>query len=328
MKGIYLKKVSVSSTMGVGIRVDHGSSPAARRRRRSSSKELWAAGRRTGRRVIKDRRCPAGTGDSIEGKHPEAYADSAPKTGFPARFGARALLTKGRYGWRWPPGSPVREDRWAEPKQRRKTLSLNLEEKKAVVAEVSARLAKAQTIVLAEYRGLPVEDITQLRAKARASGVYLRVLKNTLARRAVQGTPFEKLAEQMVGPLAYGISDDPVAAAKVLHEYAKGNDKLVIKGGAMPNQVMTAKEVANLATLPSREELLAKLMGTMQAPIAKFVQTLNEVPGKFVRDPRRGSRPEGKGRGLNPTTPFNRPRNQEQPPWQSPSKKSSTRSRA
>ena len=162
-------------------------------------------------------------------------------------------------------------------------MSLNIEGKKEVVAEVSARLKKAQTVVLAEYRGLPVEDITVLRAQARASGVYLRVLKNTLARRAVQGTPFEKLADKMVGPLAYGISDDPVAAAKVLHAYAKGNEKLVIKGGAMPNYVMTAKEVSNLATMPSREELLAKLLGTMQAPIAKFVQTLNEVPGKFVR---------------------------------------------
>ena len=162
-------------------------------------------------------------------------------------------------------------------------MSLNLEGKKEVVAEVAARLAKAQTVVLAEYRGLRVEDITVLRSKARASGVYLRVLKNTLARRAVQGTPFEKLADQMFGPLAYGISDDPVAVAKVLHAYAKGNDKLVIKGGMLPNHLMTAKEVANLAMLPGREELLAKLLGTMQAPIAKFVQTLNEVPSKFVR---------------------------------------------
>jgi large subunit ribosomal protein L10 len=162
-------------------------------------------------------------------------------------------------------------------------LSLNLEQKKEVVAEVSARIAKAQTIVLAEYRGLPVEHVTQLRARARAAGDYLRVLKNSLARRAVQGTPFEKLSDQMVGPLAYGISEDPVAAAKVLHMYAKENDKLVIKGGAMPNHVMSAKEIGSLATLPSRDELLARLMGTMQAPIAKFVQTLNQVPGKFVR---------------------------------------------
>jgi len=162
-------------------------------------------------------------------------------------------------------------------------LSLNLEGKKEVVAEVSERLKKAQTVVLAEYRGLPVEDITVLRSQARASGVYLRVLKNTLARRAVKGTPFEKLADHMVGPLAYGISDDPVAAAKVLHAYAKGNDKLVIKGGAMANQVMSAKEVGQLASMPSRDELLARLMGTMRAPIAKFVQTLNEVPAKLVR---------------------------------------------
>ena len=162
-------------------------------------------------------------------------------------------------------------------------MSLNLQSKKDVVAEVSAKLANAQAVVIAEYRGLPVEHITVLRAQARASGVYLRVLKNTLARRAVQGTPFEKLADQMVGPLAYGISEDPVAAARVLHTYAKGNDKLVIKGGAMPNQVMSAKEVGSLAMLPGREELLAKLMGTMQAPVAKFVQTLNEVPSRFVR---------------------------------------------
>jgi large subunit ribosomal protein L10 len=162
-------------------------------------------------------------------------------------------------------------------------LSLNIEGKKEVVAEVAARLANAQTVVLAEYRGLPVEDITVLRKEARANGVYLRVLKNTLARRAVKGTPFEKLADQMVGPLAYGISDDPVAAAKVLQAYAKKNEKLVIKGGMMPNYLMTAKEVGNLASMPSRDELIAKLMGTMQAPVTKFVQTLNEVPTKFVR---------------------------------------------
>ena len=162
-------------------------------------------------------------------------------------------------------------------------MSLNLQSKKDVVAEVSAKLATAQAVVIAEYRGLPVEHITVLRSQARASGVYLRVLKNTLARRAVQGTPFEKLADKMVGPLAYGISDDPVAAAKVLHAYAKGNEKLVIKGGMMPNYLMTAKEVGALASMPSRNELLSKLMGTMQAPVTKFVQTLNEVPGKFVR---------------------------------------------
>jgi len=162
-------------------------------------------------------------------------------------------------------------------------LGLNLEQKKALVAEVSAQVAQSQAIVLAEYRSLEVGDITKLRAKARGAGVYFRVLKNTLARRAVSDTPFAGLAQHMVGPLVYGMSADPVAVAKVLNEFAKTNDKLVIKAGAMPGEVMTAKQVASLAGLPSRLELIAKLMGTMQAPIAKFAQTLNEVPGKFVR---------------------------------------------
>ncbi len=162
-------------------------------------------------------------------------------------------------------------------------MSLNLEEKKAVVAEVSAQVAGAQTVVVAEYRGITVEDMTKLRAKARKEGVYLRVLKNTLVRRAIADTPFAGIADQLVGPLAYGISRDPVAAAKVMHEFAKGNEKFVVKAGAMPNFVMSAKDVGNLASMPSREELLAKLLGTMQAPVAQFVRTLNEVPTKFVR---------------------------------------------
>ncbi|MDD5250903.1 MAG: 50S ribosomal protein L10 [Rhodocyclaceae bacterium] len=162
-------------------------------------------------------------------------------------------------------------------------MGLNLEEKKAVVAEVSAQVAGAQAIIVAEYRGLEVGNITTLRAQARKQGVYLRVLKNTLVRRAVAGTSFEGLTGQMVGPLIYGISTDPVSAAKVLHEFAKSNDKLVIKGGAMPNYVMDVSGVKALATMPSREELLSKLLGTMQAPIAQFVRTLNEVPTKFVR---------------------------------------------
>lgn len=162
-------------------------------------------------------------------------------------------------------------------------MGLNLEEKKAVVAEVSAQVANAQAIIVAEYRGLEVGDITGLRAQARKSGVYLRVLKNTLARRAVTDTPFDGLKQHMVGPLVYGFSTDPVAAAKVLNEFAKGNDKLVIKAGAMANYVMDANGVKALATLPSREELLAKLLGTMQAPVAQFVRTLNEIPSKFVR---------------------------------------------
>lgn len=162
-------------------------------------------------------------------------------------------------------------------------MGLNLEEKMAVVAEVSAQVAGAQTIIVAEYRGLEVGQITALRASARKSGVYLRVLKNTLVRRAVAGTPFEGLQKAMVGPLIYGISKDPVAAAKTLNEFAKGNEKLVIKAGAMANYVMDANGVKALATMPSREELLSKLLGTMQAPIAQFVRTLNEVPTKFVR---------------------------------------------
>ena len=162
-------------------------------------------------------------------------------------------------------------------------MSLNLEQKQAVVAEVSAQLSKAQAVILAEYRSIPVRDMTELRKRARGSGVYLRVLKNTLARRAVADTPFKGLSEKMVGPLAYGISSDPVAAAKVLHEFARDYDKFVIKAGAMPNMVMSAREVGDLAKLPGRQELLTKLVATMQAPIAKFVRTLNEVPGKFAR---------------------------------------------
>lgn len=162
-------------------------------------------------------------------------------------------------------------------------MGLNLEDKKAVVAEVSAEVARAQAIVLAENRGLEVGQMTDLRKRARGAGVYFRVVKNTLARRAVANTPFAGLADQMVGPLAYGMASDPVALAKVLHEFAKGNEKLAIKGGAMANYVMSPKDVANLATLPSREELLAQLLGTMQAPVAQFVRTLAEVPSRFVR---------------------------------------------
>lgn len=163
------------------------------------------------------------------------------------------------------------------------TLGLSLQQKQDVVAEVGAELARAQTVVLAEYRNLTVADMTDLRRKARSAGVYLRVVKNTLARRAVVDTPFQGLAEQMSGPLAYGISADPVAAARVLSDFARSNDRLKIRGGGMANQVMSAQDVARLAAMPSREQLLAQLMGTMRAPVAKFVQTLNEVPGKFVR---------------------------------------------
>lgn len=162
-------------------------------------------------------------------------------------------------------------------------MGLSLEQKKTAVQDVSDALRDAQAIILAEYRSLPVSEITQLRAKARASKVYFHVVKNTLARRAVADTPFSPLAEHMVGPLVYGISTDPAAAAKVLHEFAKGNDKLVIKGGALAGKVLGPNEVASLASLPSREELIAKLLATMQAPITTFMRTLNEVPSKFAR---------------------------------------------
>ena len=162
-------------------------------------------------------------------------------------------------------------------------MSLNRQEKAIVIEEVTAEVAKAQSIVVAEYRGLDVASVTVLRKTARESGVYLRVLKNTLARRAIAGTPFEGISAQLTGPLIYGISKDPVQAAKVLETFAKSNEKLVIKAGALPNSILDANGVKALATMPTREELLSKLLGTMQAPIAQFVRTLNEVPTKFVR---------------------------------------------
>jgi large subunit ribosomal protein L10 len=162
-------------------------------------------------------------------------------------------------------------------------VSLHREEKAVVIEEVTAELAKAQSIIIAEYRGLDVASATVLRKKARESGVYLRVMKNTLVRRSLAGTSFDGISSQLVGPLMYAISEDPVAAAKVVADFAKTNDKLVIMGGALPNSVLNADGVKALATMPSRDELLAKLLGTMQAPIATFVRTLNEVPTKFVR---------------------------------------------
>lgn len=159
-------------------------------------------------------------------------------------------------------------------------MSLNLQEKQEVVAEVNAQVVQAQTIVLAEYRGIAVSDITRLRASARNSGVYFRVLKNTLARRAVNGTPFEVLAEKMVGPLVYSISADPVAAAKIVHEFAKTNGKLVIKAGAMAGSLMSAAQVAELAAIPSRNELIARLMATMNAATSTFVRGLAAIRDK------------------------------------------------
>jgi large subunit ribosomal protein L10 len=162
-------------------------------------------------------------------------------------------------------------------------VSLNRKEKAVVIEDVTTQVATAQSIVVAEYRGLDVASVTVLRKNARASGVYLRVLKNSLARKAIVGTPFEALSTKLVGPLIYAISADPVAAAKVLSAFAKDNEKLAIKAGALPNSVLDVNGVKALATMPSRDELLSKLLGTMQAPIAQFVRTLNEVPTKFVR---------------------------------------------
>jgi large subunit ribosomal protein L10 len=149
-------------------------------------------------------------------------------------------------------------------------VGLNLEDKKAVVAEVVAQVANAQTVALAEYRGIEVGDLTLLRKQAREAGVYLHVLKNTLVRRAVAETPFATLADHMVGPLIYSISTDPVAAAKVLHNFAKTNDKLVIKAGSYAGKVLDKAGVQALASIPSREELLAKLLGVMKAPVSGF----------------------------------------------------------
>jgi large subunit ribosomal protein L10 len=153
-------------------------------------------------------------------------------------------------------------------------VGLNLSDKKAVVAEVSAVLVNAQTVALAEYRGIEVGALTSLRKKARESDVYLHVLKNTLVRRAVAGTPFAELASLMVGPLIYSVSADPVAAAKVLYEFAKSNDKIVIRGASYAGKLLDKAGAEALASIPSREELLAKLLGVMQAPVSGFAGAL------------------------------------------------------
>jgi large subunit ribosomal protein L10 len=156
-------------------------------------------------------------------------------------------------------------------------MGLNLDDKKAVVAAVSAEVAGAQTIVVAEYSGLGVVHMTKLRAQARKNGVYLRVLKNTLVRRAVEGSSFAGLADKMSGPLIYGISQDPVAAAKVLNDFAKTNDKLVLKAGCYAGRVLDKAGVQALASIPSREELLAKLLGVMKAPVSGFAVALGAL---------------------------------------------------
>jgi large subunit ribosomal protein L10 len=153
-------------------------------------------------------------------------------------------------------------------------LSLNRNEKAAVITDVAAQVARSQTLALAEYRGLTVEHLNNLRRQARDKGVYLHVLKNTLARRAVAGTPFEVASESMVGPLIYGFSEDAVAAAKVISDFAKGNDKLIVKGGAYAGRVLSADGVKSLAAIPTKEVLLSQLLGLMQSPVSRMARVL------------------------------------------------------
>jgi large subunit ribosomal protein L10 len=162
-------------------------------------------------------------------------------------------------------------------------MSLNLEKKQAVVAEVSKVLTGAQAAAVAEYRGLTVAQMTELRRKARQGKVYVKVVKNTLLRRAVQGSSHECLKDHFKGPLAFAASADPVAVAKLLVDFAKGNEHLRITAGSMGGKLLALSELKALAALPGREVLLAQLMGTMRAPVQKFVQTLHEVPSRFVR---------------------------------------------
>ncbi|WPB57290.1 50S ribosomal protein L10 [Xylophilus sp. GOD-11R] len=153
-------------------------------------------------------------------------------------------------------------------------MSLNRSEKEAVIAEVTSLAAKAQSLVIAEYRGITVADMTKLRNEARSKGVSLSVLKNTLARRAVAGSSFEIVADQMTGPLIYGFSEDAVAAAKVVADFAKTNDKLVIRAGALSGKTLDVNGVKQLANIPSKEVLLAQLLGLMQSPISRTARVL------------------------------------------------------
>ena len=163
-------------------------------------------------------------------------------------------------------------------------MSLNRNEKAAVVADVAAQAARSQTLALAEYRGLTVEHLNKLRADARAKGVYLHVLKNTLARRAVAGTPFESASESMVGPLIYGFSEDAVAAAKVISDFAKTNDKLVLKGGSFGGKALNVEGVKALANIPSREVLLSQIAMLLQSPIASFARVIDAIAKKKGAD--------------------------------------------
>ncbi len=159
-------------------------------------------------------------------------------------------------------------------------MSLNRSEKEAVITEVTGLAAQAQTLVMAEYRGITVADMTRLRSAARSNGVSLSVLKNTLARRAVAGSAFEVVADQMTGPLIYGFSTDAVAAAKVVSEFAKTNDKLVIRGGAFGGKALDVDGVKQLANIPSKEVLLAQLCGLLMSPISRTAVVLGALAAK------------------------------------------------
>ena len=156
-------------------------------------------------------------------------------------------------------------------------MSLNRSEKEAVISEVTTLAAQAQTLVIAEYRGITVADMTKLRNQARSNGVSLSVLKNTLARRAVTGSSFEVVADQMTGPLIYGFSVDAIAAAKVVAEFAKTNDKLVIRGGAYGGKALDANGVKQLASIPSKEVLLAQLCGLLMSPMSRTAVVLGAL---------------------------------------------------
>jgi large subunit ribosomal protein L10 len=159
-------------------------------------------------------------------------------------------------------------------------LSLNRSEKEAVIHDVTGLAAKAQTLVLAQYRGITVADMTKLRASARSNGVSLSVLKNTLARRAVAGSGFEIASDLMTGPLVYGFSEDAVAAARVVADFAKTNDKLVIRGGAYGGKALDVNGVKRLASIPSKEVLLAQLLGLMQSPMSRLARVLAAIAEK------------------------------------------------
>jgi large subunit ribosomal protein L10 len=163
-------------------------------------------------------------------------------------------------------------------------MPLNLEDKKALVTEVSAVAAKAVSVVAAEYRGISVSQMTDLRAKARGQGVYVRVVKNTLARKALAGTSFEAIGPKLKGPLVLAFSkEDPGAAARVVKDFAKTNEKLVPTLVSIGGQVLSGKDLEKVASLPTRDQALAQLLGLMRAPIEKLVRTLAEPQAKLVR---------------------------------------------